>query len=200
MEITLNGQLVTCTPKEYKELMEMGLITNPYAKADQSTQVYPGNIQILPDDINHLPETAKPFPEQLRPKRGDTEQWLDNGVRCVPLYGCVQQVSDTTLWKEADKDKYGREFRNATDVVATKASLADEKKHGKYVLESKDLDGSLIYINTTYPATFTDDINEAYDFLNTGLAQKALDSLTDNRTWTIAFYGEDVLAERAKQK
>jgi hypothetical protein len=116
------------------------------------------------------------------------------------LYGCVQYTSDTLLWKEADKDKYGREFRNATDVADTKVSLADEKKHGKYVLESRNPDGSLIYINTTYPATFTDDINEAYDFLNTGLAQKALDSLTDNRTWTIAFYGEDVLAERAKQK
>jgi hypothetical protein len=180
--------------------MDMGLITNPYAKADQSTQVYPGNIQILPDDINHLPETAKPFPEQLRPKRGDTEQWLENGVRCVPLYGCVQQTSDTTLWKEAEKDKYGREFRNAADVADTKASLANDKKHGKYVLEAMNLDGSLIYINTMHPATFTDDINEAYDFLSTSLAQKALDSLTDDRTWTIAFYGEDVLAERAKDK
>lgn len=58
MEIMLNGQLVSCTPKEYKELMDMGFISNQYSVATQSTQVYPGNIPVLPDDINQLPETS----------------------------------------------------------------------------------------------------------------------------------------------
>lgn len=61
MEITLNGQLVSCTPKEYKELMDMGFIVNPYSVATQSTQVYPGNIPVLPDGINQLPETSLRF-------------------------------------------------------------------------------------------------------------------------------------------
>lgn len=58
MEIMLNGQLVSCTPNEYKELMDMGIISNPGSVATQSTQVYPGNIPVLPDDINQLPETS----------------------------------------------------------------------------------------------------------------------------------------------
>ena len=58
MEIMLNGQRVSCTPKEYKELMDMGFIFNQYSVATQSTQVYPGNIPVLPDDINQLPETS----------------------------------------------------------------------------------------------------------------------------------------------
>ena len=58
MEIMLNGQLVSCTPKEYKELMDMGLVPGPDSAATQSTQPCPGNIPVLPDDINRLPETA----------------------------------------------------------------------------------------------------------------------------------------------
>ena len=58
MEIMLNGQLVSCTPKEYKELMDMGFISNQHSVATQSTQVYPGNIPVLPDSINQLPETS----------------------------------------------------------------------------------------------------------------------------------------------
>ena len=58
MEIMLNGQLVSCTPKEYKELMDMGFIFNQHSVATQSTQVYPGNIPVLPDGINQLPETS----------------------------------------------------------------------------------------------------------------------------------------------
>ena len=54
MEITLNGQLVSCTPKEYKELMDMGLIASPASVATQFTQEYPHNIPALPDDINQL--------------------------------------------------------------------------------------------------------------------------------------------------
>ena len=56
MEIMLNGQLVSCTPKEYKELMDMGLISNLGSVATQSTRVYPGNAPVLPDDFNQLPE------------------------------------------------------------------------------------------------------------------------------------------------
>ena len=54
MEIMLNGQLVSCTPKEYKELLDMGLISNPASVATQDTQAYPQN---LPDDINRLHKT-----------------------------------------------------------------------------------------------------------------------------------------------
>lgn len=60
MEIMLNGQLVSCTPKEYKELMDMGLISNPVSVATQSTQVYPGNIPVLPDDIKQYPFNQYP--------------------------------------------------------------------------------------------------------------------------------------------
>jgi hypothetical protein len=87
MEIMLNGQLVSCTPKEYKELMDMGLIQNPHA----TNQVYPGNTPKLPDDIVPLPEgTGNPLPDNIKTERGDVSEWLSNGTRCVPLYGCVQ--------------------------------------------------------------------------------------------------------------
>ena len=56
MEIMLNGQLVSCTPKEYKELMDMGLVPGPDSVATQPAQVRPGNMPVLPDDINRLPE------------------------------------------------------------------------------------------------------------------------------------------------
>lgn len=84
MEIMLNGQLVSCTPKEYKELMDMGLIPNPFDK-------YPGNTPKLPDDIVPLPEgTGNPLPDSIKTERGDVSEWLSNGTMCVPLYGCVQ--------------------------------------------------------------------------------------------------------------
>lgn len=73
MEIMLNGQLVSCTPKEYKELMEMGLISSPYSGASQSIKTMPGNIPILPDDINPLPETTgNPPPSQFATKSDNT--------------------------------------------------------------------------------------------------------------------------------
>lgn len=73
MEIMLNGQLVSCTPKEYKELMDMGLISNLGSVAVRSTQVYPGNTPVLPDDINQLPETAgNPPPGQFATKSDNT--------------------------------------------------------------------------------------------------------------------------------
>ena len=57
MEIMLNGQLVSCTPKEYKELMDMGLVPGPDSVATRTDRVCPGNIPVLPDDINQLQET-----------------------------------------------------------------------------------------------------------------------------------------------
>lgn len=74
MEIMLNGQLVSCTPKEYKELIDMGLVFNQYSVATQQpTQVYPGNIPVLPDDINPLPETTgNPPPSQFATKSDNT--------------------------------------------------------------------------------------------------------------------------------
>lgn len=77
MEITLNGQLVSCTPKEYKELMDMGIIQNPFDKA----QSYPGNTPKLPDDIVSLPEgTGNPLPDSIKTERGDVSEWLSNGT------------------------------------------------------------------------------------------------------------------------
>ena len=141
MEITLNGQLVSCTPKEYKELMDMGLIQNPFDKA----QSYPGNTPKLPDDIVPLPEgTGNPLPDSIKTERGDVSEWLSNGIRCVvPVYGCVQTDTINLAPLEYDGHEIPKvdcgtipENKNATKEI-------DEPRISKIRKDYQDFMGSL---------------------------------------------------------
>ena len=80
MEITLNGQLVTCTPEEYAKLVQLGLVPSQSA----GTHAAPITIKpptTLPDDIVKLPDTNAPY-------------WKNDRCDVVPVYGC-QVVADT---------------------------------------------------------------------------------------------------------
>lgn len=46
MEIMLNGQLVSCTPKEYKELLDMGFIVN-YPRPKGSELLFFASTELL---------------------------------------------------------------------------------------------------------------------------------------------------------
>ena len=86
MEIMLNGQLVSCTPKEYKELMDMGFISNQHSVATQSTQVYPGNIPVLPDSINQLPETTQVYPGNIPVLPDSINQLPETSLRVEDVF------------------------------------------------------------------------------------------------------------------
>ena len=89
MEIMLNGQRVSCTPKEYKELMDMGFIFNQYSVATQSTQVYPGNIPVLPDSINQLPEATQStqvYPGNIPVLPDDINQLPETSLRVEDVF------------------------------------------------------------------------------------------------------------------
>ena len=76
MEITLNGQLVTCSPKEYKELMDMGIIPGQPADTKAATSLDGGW-------KDQLAEITKRYPkiEPETPKFGT--------CTVTPVYGCM---------------------------------------------------------------------------------------------------------------
>lgn len=139
MEITLNGQLVTCTPDEYARLIQLGLIPTQSA----GTKVSP--IQItpqpsLPDDIVPLPKDD--FPQQPKPKdwkdryEPDPDFWK-NRMHVVPLYGCIvddhTQIGDSiTQFVEVKSNQ------QADTSTASNSAVADTPKY--YVIKKTDAD------------------------------------------------------------
>lgn len=83
MEIMINGQLVTCSPKEYKELMDMGIIPGQPAGTTAVTQLDDGW-------KDQLAELAKRYPkiEPETPKFGT--------CTVTPLYGCTVPAEEAT--------------------------------------------------------------------------------------------------------
>lgn len=132
MEITLNGQLVTCTPDEYARLIQLGLIPTQSA----GTKVSP--IQItpqpsLPDDIVPLPK--KDFPQQPKPKdwyAPDPDFWKKNRMQVVPLYGCIvddhTQIGDSvTQFVEVKSNQQADTSTASTSAVAEEQFYAIKK-------------------------------------------------------------------------
>lgn len=136
MEITLNGQLVTCTPDEYARLIQLGLIPTQSA----GTKVSP--IQItpqpsLPDDIVPLPKDD--FPQQPKPKdwyEPDPDFWKKNRMQVVPLYGCIiddhTQIGDSiTPFVEVKSNQ------QADTSTASNSAVAENQR---YVIKKTDSD------------------------------------------------------------
>ena len=134
MEITLNGQLVTCTPDEYARLIQLGLIPTQSA----GTKVSP--IQItpqpsLPDDIVPLPK--EDFPQQPKPKdwyEPDQDFWKKNGMNVVALYGCVvdnhTQFSDSVTQFVETKSNQQADTSTASTSAVVKGQFYVIKKNG----------------------------------------------------------------------
>lgn len=132
MEITLNGQLVTCTPDEYARLIQLGLIPTQSA----GTKVSP--IQItpqpsLPDDIVPLPK--EDFPQQPKPKdwyAPDPDFWKKNRMQVVPLYGCIvddhTQIGDSvTQFVDVKSNQQADTSTASTSAVAEEQFYAIKK-------------------------------------------------------------------------
>lgn len=137
MEITLNGQLVTCTPDEYARLIQLGLIPTQSA----GTKVSP--IQItpqpsLPDDIVPLPK--EDFPQQPKPKdwyEPDPDFWKNNRMHVVPLYGCV--IDDHTQLGDSITPFVEVKSNQQADTSTTSTSaVADTSKY--YAIKKTDSD------------------------------------------------------------
>jgi hypothetical protein len=136
MNITLNGQLVTCTPDEYARLIQLGLIPTQSA----GTKVSP--IQItpqpsLPDDIVPLPK--EDFPQQPTPKNPyepDSDFWKKNRMHVVALYGCV--VDDHT--QLGDSVTPFVEVKSNQQAYTSTASNSAVVKGQFYVIKKKDSD------------------------------------------------------------
>ncbi len=136
MEITLNGQLVTCTPDEYARLIQLGLIPTQSA----GTKVSP--IQItpqpsLPDDIVPLPKDD--FPQQPKPKdwyEPDPDFWKKNRMQVVPLYDCI--VEDHTQIGDSITQFVEVKSNQKADTSTASTSAVSEEQF--YVIKKKESD------------------------------------------------------------
>ena len=143
MEITLNGQLVTCTPDEYARLIQLGLIPTQSAGTKTSPiQITPQ--PSLPDDIVPLPKEDFPKqPKQRNPYEPDPDDfWKKNRTHGVALYGCI--VEDYTQLGDNIKFDMGTTIgdpvKQSPDLTVridstTKPISVD---HPSYVIKQKD--------------------------------------------------------------
>ena len=85
MEIMLNGQMVTCSPKEYKELMDMGLLPGQPAGTSAAPQV---NGPLGEGWKDQIAEIAKRYSkiEPEKPKFGT--------CTVTPVYGCMMPAEE----------------------------------------------------------------------------------------------------------
>lgn len=186
MEIMINGQLVTCTPKEFVELQQLGVLPSPppsngtdLTPWNTPKQGFPWNEPKLPDDYNPLPE-------------GDTQTkppyWADN-YNVVPLYGCVVDQRDIKLEPSTPvvQDKMPQvsiggngEIHisvsdNSTSSTATDNAADDLPK--RYVLKETSGKGYWSSKTTEY---FTQNLNEAWKFNKASDAMVIMDYLQTN--------------------
>lgn len=180
MEITLNGQLVTCTPDEYARLIQLGLIPTQSA----GTKVSP--IQItpqpsLPDDIVPLPKEDFPqYPKSNEyPKVSDIPQWLRNGeIYAVPLYGCVVR-QDTAVGDNIKIDVQqmadGELKLSKKDITAADNTAVPNKTY--YVIKKKGV--NQWWSKCTHQFTTTNEM-DAKLFSDIDEAAKTLKYIKDN--------------------
>ena len=138
MEITLNGQLVTCTPDEYARLIQLGLIPTQSAGTNTSPiQITPQ--PSLPDDIVPLPKDDFPQQPKTMPKDWydlDPDFWKKNRMHVVALYGCIvedhTQIGDSiTPFVEV------KSTQQADTSAASKSAVAEDQL---YVIKMKGSD------------------------------------------------------------
>jgi len=109
MEIMLNGQLVSCSPKEYKELMDMGLI--PGQPAGTSAAPVADWHEELRQIIEKYPKIA---PE--KPKFGS--------IAVTPMYGCAVPA------EEAKKPVYAINLADSKPIAYLRKGAFDLLEEG----------------------------------------------------------------------
>ena len=186
MEIMINGQLVTCTPKEYVELQQLGVLPSP--PPSNGTDLTPWNTpkQGFPWNEPKLPDDIKPLPE------GDTSpkphNWNDD-YHVVPLYGCV--VDQRTIKLEPStpivQDKMpqveiggnGTIHISVSDTSTNSASTDNttDDLSKRYVLKETIGKGYWSSKTTEY---FTQNLNEAWKFNKASDAMVIMDYLQTN--------------------
>lgn len=168
MEITLNGQLVTCTPDEYARLIQLGLIPTQSA----GTKVSP--IQItpqpsLPDDI--VPLLKEDFPQQPKPKdwyEPDPDFWKFNRGNVVALYGCV--VDDHTQIGDSVTPFAETKSNQQADTSTASTSAVSEEQ--SYVIKKKDSDE---WWSSNGDEFLTKNESDAMQYRDIGEAQRVID-------------------------
>lgn len=152
MEIMLNGQLVTCTPKEYKELMDMGLLPGQPAGTKAAPQLDEGWKDQLGEIIKKYPKI-----EPEKPKFGT--------CTVTPVYGCMVPA------EEAKKT-----FYEVHMVVKGMMKHAYLKKDTFDVIDKGEspLTQSISYL--------TDIISEALLFYNETSAKDFVDKWNDYKS------------------
>ena len=152
MEIMINGQLVTCTPKEYKELMGMGLLPGQPAGTKAVTQLDDGW-------KDQLAELAKRYPkiEPEKPKFGT--------CTVTPVYGCMMPAD------EAKKTFY------EVHLIDKK-----HMKHGYLSKYAPDSIKTIPPLFAARHPLFTDSITDALIFTSRDAASKFVDEWNDYKS------------------
>ena len=200
MEIMINGQLVTCTPKEYVELQQLGVL--PSTPASNGTDLTPRNTpkQGFPWNEPKRPDDIKPLPEgdpQTKPS-----YWADN-YNVVPLYGCVVdqrgiklELSTPVVQDQMPPVKIDDNGKihisvsdNSTSSMATEHAADDLSK--RYVLKETSGKG---YWSSKTSEYFTQNLNEAWKFNKASDAMVIMDYLQTNHygTFTVEPYQGDL--------
>lgn len=148
MEITLNGQLVSCTPKEYKELMDMGLLPGQPAGTKTASNVA--------DWHEELRQIAEKYPKI------DPEPNRYGSIAVTPVYGCVVPAKEAkqTFYEVhlIDKKhmKHGYLSKYAPDSIKAVPSTAA----AMHPLFTDSITDALIFTSRDAVSKFVDEWND----------------------------------------
>ena len=152
MEIMLNGQMVTCSPKEYKELMDMGLLPGQPAGTSAAPQV---NGPLGEGWKDQIAEIAKRYSkiEPEKPKFGT--------CTVTPVYGCMMPA------EEAKKPVYAiRRVDDKPTVFYLRKGAYDSMDAGTVLnraaipLVTSELCEALLFTSMDAASKFCDEWND----------------------------------------
>lgn len=147
MEIMINGQLVTCTTKEYKELMGMGLIPGQPA----GTKAAPN----VADWHEELRQIAENYPKI------DPEPNRYGSIAVNPVYGCVVPAKEAkqTFYEvhliDKKQMKHGYLSKYAPDSIKAVQSKFD----ARHPLFTDNISEALIFTSRDAVSKFVDEWN-----------------------------------------
>ena len=148
MEIMINGQLVTCTPKEYKELIGMGLLPGQPAGTKAASNVA--------DWHEELRQIVEKYPKI------DPEPNRYGSIAVTPVYGCVVPAKEAkqTFYEVhlIDKKhmKHGYLSKYAPDSIKTIPPLFA----ARHPLFTDSITDALIFTSRDAASKFVDEWND----------------------------------------
>lgn len=148
MEIMINGQLATCTTKEYQELMDMGLLPGQPAGTKAASNVA--------DWHEELRQIAENYPKI------DPEPNRYGSIAVTPVYGCVVPAKEAkqTFYEVhlIDKKhmKHGYLSKYAPDSIETVPTTVA----AKHPLYTDNITEALIFSSRAAASKFVDEWND----------------------------------------